>query len=56
MASNVANVVMKPYVQGQQDTMHQLTDLLKLSAGLGLTPKQRQGVIGGLANQGASRQ
>ena len=56
LASNVANVVMKPYVQGQQDTMRQLTDLLKLSAGLGLTPEQRQGVIGGLANQGASGQ
>ena len=56
MASNVANVIMKPYVQGQQDTMRQLTDLLKLSAGLGLTPEQRQGVIGGLANQGTSGQ
>ena len=56
LASYVANVVMKPYVKGQQDTMRQLTDLLKLSAGLGLTPEQRQGVIGGLANQGASGQ
>jgi hypothetical protein len=54
LASNVANVVMKPYMQGQQDTLRQLNELLKLSAGLGLTPEQKKELLGGFTNKGAS--
>jgi len=50
LASNVAQVVMKPYMEGQRDTLRQLNDLLRLSAGLGLTPEQRQKMIHGYTN------
>ena len=47
LASNVANVVMKPYMEGQRDTLRQLNELLRLSSGLGLTPEQRQKMVSG---------